>query len=74
MGGGLILGAEGVLLDEVFYPSRWAYNFGLISVRGLIGGGGVGGGLIIVCTFFPGRWAYNFGAYKWQFMVIYVVM
>ena len=40
-------------------------------------GGGVGergGGLIIVCTFFPGRWAYNFGAYKWQFMVIYVVM
>ena len=44
MGGGLILGAEGVLSDEVFYPSRWAYNFGLISVRGLIGGGGVGGG------------------------------
>ena len=43
MGGGLILGAGGVLSDEVFYPSRWAYNFGLISVRGLIGdGGGVG--------------------------------
>ena len=38
-------------------------------MRGLIGGGGI----IIVCTFFPGRWAYNFGAYKWQFMVIYVV-
>ena len=43
MGGGLILGAGGVLSDEVFYPSRWAYNFGLISVRGLIRGGGVGG-------------------------------
>ena len=45
MGGGLILGAEGVLSDEVFNPSRWAYNFGLISVRGLMGGlGGWGGG------------------------------
>ena len=52
MGGGLILGAEGVLLDEVFYPSRWAYNFGLISVRGLIGGGGVGGGTYYRMYFF----------------------
>ena len=62
--------------DEVFNPSRWAYNFGLISVRGLMGGlgGWGGGGLIIVCTSFPGRWAYNFGAYKWQFMVIHACM
>ena len=52
MGGGLILGAEGVLLDEVFYPSRWAYNFGLISVRGLIGGGGVGGGDLLSYVLF----------------------
>lgn len=38
------------------------------------GGGGGEWRHIIVCTFFPGRWACNFGAYKWQFMVIYVIM
>ena len=54
MGGGLILGAGGVLSDEVFYPSRWAYNFGLISVRGLIrgGGGGRGGGDLVSYVLF----------------------
>ena len=36
--------------------------------------GGVGGGAYYRMYFFPGRCAYNFGAYKWQFMVIYVVM
>ena len=46
-GRGAYIGGRGVLSDEVFNPSRWAYNFGLISVRGLMGGlGGWRGGLL----------------------------
>ena len=52
MGGGLILGVgRGVLSDEFFFPSRWAYNCGAYKWEGgLLEGGG--GRLIIVCTFF----------------------
>ena len=73
MGGELILcwGGGGVFLDIFFFYVGGSITAGLISGRGAYIGGRGG---IIVCTFFPGRWAYNFGAYKWQFMVIYVVM
>ena len=52
-GRGAYIGGRGVLADEVFNPSRWAYNFGLISVRGLMGGlGGWGGGAYYRMYFF----------------------